>query len=207
MAVVWGVGLTNAYNFMDGIDGIAGAQAVVAGAVWGVAGAWLGVPSVAFVGACVAAATLGFLVHNRPPARIFMGDVGSATLGFAFAALPLVATPSVAPVVAGRLPLFALLTVWPFVYDAVATFGQRLARGENVLAAHRSHRYQRLVIAGWRHGAVSAAYAALALASALAGLRWLVAGDGWTAAAGLALTPLVLAALVRRAERRSAQNA
>ncbi|HEX9951933.1 MAG TPA: hypothetical protein VGB53_09215 [Rubricoccaceae bacterium] len=201
LAVVWTVGLTNAYNFMDGIDGIAGGQAVMAGAAWAAAGLWLGVPAVALVGACVAAAALGFLVHNRPPARVFMGDVGSATLGFVFAALPLVAGDALEPVLAGRLPVFALLAVWPFVYDAAATFGQRLARRENVLAAHRQHRYQRLVIAGASHGAVSALYAALAAVSGACAVRWLVAADPWAAAVGLALVPLVLWVAVRRAER------
>ena len=201
LAVVWTVGLTNAYNFMDGIDGIASGQAVVAGVAWAGAGLWLGVPAVAFVGACVAAAALGFLVHNRPPARVFMGDVGSATLGFVLAALPLVAGARVAPALAARLPLFALLAVWPFVYDAAATFAQRLARRENVLAPHRQHRYQRLVIAGSSHGAVSALYTALAVASGAGAVRWLVAADGWAAAAGLTFVPVVLWLAVRRAER------
>ena len=88
---VWIAGLTNAYNFMDGIDGIAGGQAVVAGLGWAVLGWSDQQPLVAALGVLLAAASLGFLGHNWPPARIFMGDVGSAFLGYTFAVLPVVA--------------------------------------------------------------------------------------------------------------------
>ncbi len=155
---LWIIGLTNAYNFMDGIDGIAGGQAVVAGLGWIVLG-WLGNQHlVAALGLLLAASSLGFLGHNWSPARIFMGDVGSAFLGYTFAVLPVV--------MAQYDPRFALagvLLVWPFVFDTVFTFLHRLYNRENVFTAHRSHLYQRLVATGFSHKIVASLYIGLAI--------------------------------------------
>lgn len=156
---LWIVGLTNAFNFMDGIDGIAGSQAFIAGLGWCILGTMAQYPAVVFLGLLLAASCLGFLFHNLPPARIFLGDVGSAFLGY---------TLAVAGVVAAgdnpRLAFAGVLLVWPFVFDAASTFSCRAWRGENVFAAHRSHFYQRLVISGWTHGGATALYAGLAVA-------------------------------------------
>jgi UDP-N-acetylmuramyl pentapeptide phosphotransferase/UDP-N-acetylglucosamine-1-phosphate transferase len=115
VTTVWVVGLTNGFNFMDGIDGIAGLQGVIAGMAWGVAGALLGVPLVSAMGALLAGGGAGFLLHNWSPAKIFMGDVGSAFLGFVLGVLPLVTLhglPTDAdPAAIGRLPVFAVLLV------------------------------------------------------------------------------------------------
>jgi UDP-N-acetylmuramyl pentapeptide phosphotransferase/UDP-N-acetylglucosamine-1-phosphate transferase len=163
----WIVGLTNAYNFMDGIDGIAGGQAVVAGVGWGALGWLTGQPLIGLMGVTLAAASLGFLGHNWPPARIFMGDVGSAFLGFTFAVLAVAASQRDA-----RLALVGILFVWPFVFDATFTFLRRLKNGENVFAAHRSHLYQRLVIVGYSHRFVTLLYMSLAAWGAIWGLIW-----------------------------------
>ncbi len=162
------VGLTNAYNFMDGIDGIAGAQAVVAGLAWAVAGSLLGCRLEGTLGALVAGSAIGFLVHNWPPARIFMGDVGSGTLGFLFAWLA-VESGTRDP----RLLVAGLVFVWPFIFDTAFTFLRRVIRRENVFRAHRSHLYQRLVIARLSHGVVSAIYGLLAVVGACLALSWL----------------------------------
>lgn len=157
LAFLWIVGLTNAYNFMDGIDGIAGVQAVVAGLGWATLGALAGQPLLASLGALIAGTSLGFLVHNWPPARIFMGDVGSASLGYLFSVMAVVAW--------AKTPAFAfpgVLLVWPFVADASFTFLRRLVRGENVTQAHRSHLYQRLVLGGASPAGVALLYGALA---------------------------------------------
>lgn len=164
VALLWIVGLTNAYNFMDGIDGLAGAQGVIAGVTWILLGLVIGVPEVAVLAALVAGGAAGFLLHNRPPARIFMGDVGSAFLGYTFAVLPLMSFGT------ARLGVAAALILGVFVFDTAFTFLRRLARGENVLAAHRSHLYQRLVLAGASHAAVTGLYATLAALLAAAGL-------------------------------------
>ncbi len=171
VAFLWIVGLTNAYNFMDGIDGLAGAQAVVTGTGWVVLGMLSDQPLVGAFGALLAASSLGFLGHNWPPARIFMGDVGSSYLGYTFAALTLIAAQS-----NPRLALAGLLLVWPFVFDAAFTFTRRLLKGENVFAAHRSHLYQRLVIAGYSHRFVTLLYLWLTLPGAILALLWYVGG-------------------------------
>lgn len=155
---LWVVGLTNAYNFMDGIDGIAGGQAVVASLGWALIGWASGLPLLSNLGLLLAASSFGFLGHNWPPARIFMGDVGSGFLGYTFAVLPLM-RPERAP----SLILSGIFLLWPFLFDSVFTFLRRLGRGENVFAAHRSHVYQRLVIAGCSHGFVTLLYVGLAL--------------------------------------------
>ena len=109
---MWIVGLTNAYNFMDGIDGIAGVQAVVAGLGWLLLGGLAGLPALGALGLLTAASSLGFLIHNWPPARIFMGDVGSAFLGFTFAFLPAVAVQDDPRLgVAGLLGLIAWISI------------------------------------------------------------------------------------------------
>ena len=167
---MWIVGLTNAYNFMDGVDGIAGLQAVVVGFGWVLLG-WYGrQPHLSAMGMLIAGASLGFLVHNWPPARVFMGDVGSAFLGYTFAVLPLMTAH--VPDGDARLALVGVLLLLPFVFDAGFTFLRRALRRENVFSPHRSHLYQRLVIAGQSHRFVTLLYAVMALVGAALGLAW-----------------------------------
>ncbi|WP_077555227.1 glycosyltransferase family 4 protein [Rhodanobacter sp. B04] len=157
----------NLHNFMDGIDGLLAQQAIfVAGGL-----AWLAwtaaEPTLALAAATLAAATLGFWCYNRPPARIFMGDVGSGSIGlliFAFSAM-----------------LWRLRhdLLWPalilssaFVVDASLTLLTRMWRGRRWYAAHREHLYQWLVRRGRSHAGVGAAYLAWNLLVA-APLAWL----------------------------------
>ena len=171
LTVLWLVTMVNAYNFMDGIDGIAGAQAVVAGCAWLFAGLIAGSPHGAALGVLLAAASSGFLLYNWHPARVFMGDAGSGFFGFLFAAVPLL-TSTAQP----SLWVSAVLLMWPFLADTGFTLCRRASRGENVLSAHRSHIYQRLVITGRSHRDVALAYAGLALLGAIAAVA-LVGGQ------------------------------
>jgi UDP-N-acetylmuramyl pentapeptide phosphotransferase/UDP-N-acetylglucosamine-1-phosphate transferase len=199
LTVLWLVGLTNAYNFMDGIDGIAGSQGLVAGAGWAVVGLASGDPLVAVAGTVTSLACAGFLLFNWSPASIFMGDVGSGFLGFFLASLSVYT--------AGRAPAAAtagLLFVWPFVFDAAFTFVRRVRRRENVLVAHRSHLYQRLVLTGTPHQTVTLCYAALAVVGLAAGIAVALAARpaadiGLLLIAALALSLWVL---VRSREKR-----
>jgi Fuc2NAc and GlcNAc transferase len=163
LGIVWTV---NFYNFMDGIDGIAGGQAVAVGAAGGLLLVASGAPGLAGIAFLVAAASLGFLLWNWAPARIFMGDVGSGLLGYLFAAL------AVASENADAVPVLVwVLLLGVFVVDATVTLLRRARDGEAVFNAHRTHAYQRAVQAGWSHARVSAVV--LAVDVVLAGLGYL----------------------------------
>jgi len=156
ISFLWIVGLTNSYNFMDGIDGIAGTQALVAGIGWALLGKAVGSPLVQVLGVFLAATSTGFLLLNWPPARIFMGDIGSAFLGFSFASLAIIGSK-----IEPSLAIAGALLVWPFLFDTSFTFFRRLKNKENVFSAHRSHLYQRLVLSGYSHRTVTLLYLGL----------------------------------------------
>ena len=153
--IVWAI---NLFNFMDGIDGIAGIEALSIG----LGGALLllvgGLPDGAAVSLMLAAAALGFLKWNWAPARIFMGDVGSGFLGLVVAVLAVWSERNSGP----PAVLWSVLGM-VFVFDATLTLVRRAFRGERVTEAHRSHAYQRLVMAGWSHAGVSLATLAINL--------------------------------------------
>jgi UDP-N-acetylmuramyl pentapeptide phosphotransferase/UDP-N-acetylglucosamine-1-phosphate transferase len=150
LAVLWIAGYTNAFNFMDGINGIAGGQAAItgigmallAGLAGGQSNSMPAVWSLALVGA-----TLGFLPHNFPQARMFMGDVGSAPIGFLLAVLTL----WLAKTVGWWLLVPLVLLHANFVLDTGITLVRRICRGERWYDAHREHFYQRLIRSGKSH--------------------------------------------------------
>jgi UDP-GlcNAc:undecaprenyl-phosphate GlcNAc-1-phosphate transferase len=204
LTMLWIVGLTNAFNFMDGSDGIAGITAAAVSAGIAAAAAACGAGAVAVIAAAFAGASLGFLTSNWQPARIFMGDVGSAFCGFLLAVLPLAVRTDAVPEV---LPV-AVLALWPFIFDTSLTLLRRLLAGENIFQAHRSHLYQRLLIAGWSHRAVASLYGGLAAFGAtIASVSLFDPALRRAADQVAAVTPLVMAivlvALVLVAERRN----
>jgi len=137
-----------------------------------------------------------------------MGDVGSAFCGFMLAVLPLAVRADAVPEV---LPV-AMLALWPFIFDTSLTLLRRLWAGENIFQAHRSHLYQRLLIAGWSHRAVASLYGGMAAFGATLAVVPLVDPTVRRAADQVAaVTPLlvaaVLIALVMIAERHRSQVA
>ena len=164
---LWIIGLTNAYNFMDGIDGIAGGVAFAAGLGWMALAAHARIPFAFWIALAIAASSLGFLGHNWSPAKIFMGDVASTFLGYTFAVLPLLSSDE-----SGDALMLGTLLMWTFIMDAGVTFIRRTLKRENVFAAHRTHLYQRLVIGGYSHAKVSALYIALTLLAGLLSYAW-----------------------------------
>jgi len=147
--IVWA---TNLYNFMDGIDGIAGAEAMTIGLTSALLLSLAGAHGLSLVALATAGAALGFLIWNWSPARIFMGDVGSGALGFWFAVLAL----------ASERSMVVPATLWGliagvFVLDATLTVVRRALRREQLHVAHRTHAYQRMVAAGWTHRRVATA--------------------------------------------------
>jgi glycosyltransferase WbpL len=155
ITLLWIVGLTNAYNFMDGIDGLAAGHAVIVGSSMAWLAYVLAAPEVASAMLILAAGALGFLIQNWPPAKIFMGDVGSAFLGFSLAGWA---------VVSGALPFDAVpvgawvIVLSPFILDTSITFVWRVVRGERWYEPHRKHFYQRLIRRGWSHLSVTTVY-------------------------------------------------
>ncbi len=191
LALAW---MLNLYNFMDGMDGFAGGMSVIGFGAMAAAGWFHGDGLFAAWAAVIALAALGFLPLNWPPARIFMGDAGSATLGLLAGALALWGVRD------GVFPLwFPLLVFSPFIVDATVTLTRRALRGEKVWQAHREHYYQRLALAGWGHKKTVLAEYALMLAAGASALimlysyRAVVPGlIGWT---------VVYVLLARRVER------
>lgn len=141
LAIGW---MTNLYNFMDGSDGLAGGMAVCGFTAYAVAAAWSGEWAWSLGLAAIAAAAAGFLVYNWPPARMFMGDVGSVPLGYLAAAAGVWGWSR-----GWWTAWFPGVVFAPFVVDASLTLVKRAARGERVWQAHRQHYYQRLVLSGW----------------------------------------------------------
>ncbi len=162
--------LTNLYNFMDGIDGLAAGEAVSVGLVAGGLLMASGADGLALAALALAAASGGFLVFNWPPAKIFMGDVGSGLLGYAFGVLALASER------AGAVPLIVwMMLLAVFIVDATATLTRRVVNGERWFEAHRSHAYQRAVQAGYSHRNVTVAVMGLnALLAVAATGVWLV---------------------------------
>ena len=192
VCLVWAI---NLYNFMDGIDGLAGAEAGSVGIMAGALFLMAGREDLAVVASLVAAAATGFLGWNRPPARIFMGDVGSGFLGFTFGALALIADRS------GALPLaLGLLLAGVFAFDATITLLRRMARGERWQEAHRSHAYQRLVQAGRTHAEVTSGVLLVNLV--LGVLAWLAQSGHLSVGAAVLAGIVVLTVLYLAIERR-----
>jgi len=200
LAFIYITVLTNVYNFMDGIDGLAASQAIVAGIALALAGFEVKNPVVEMGGGLLASASAGFLLFNLPPARLFMGDVGSTFLGFSFAGLTLLGNIGVG---GGRLPAeFGVVILAPFLFDSLVTLARRVLRGERWYAAHHSHYYQRLIDRGLSHAQVTGLYAGLAILAAAAALAGLFADPPMRVTlAILAYLPmLVVVALVWRRE-------
>ena len=200
VAVVYIVWMTNLFNFMDGIDGIAAAEAAFIGTAMSVILMRTG-PDTArgfiVIYQLLAAGCIGFLVFNWPPARIFMGDVGSAFLGFVIAAM------SIAAAAAAAAPIWTtLILAGVFIVDATITLFARLLTGQRWFEAHRSHAYQHLAVSLGSHRKVT-------LATLAINVVWLLP-IAWYAAVnpahGIWLTlvawlPLALLALSFRAGR------
>lgn len=137
---------TNLYNFMDGSDGLAGGMTVIGFGAYAVAAQVSGAQPLAAVCTVIAVGAAAFLTRNFPPARLFLGDVGSVPLGFLAGAL------GIAGWNGGLWPLwFPVMVFAPFVCDATLTLIKRVSRGERVWQAHRDHYYQRLVRSGLGH--------------------------------------------------------
>jgi UDP-N-acetylmuramyl pentapeptide phosphotransferase/UDP-N-acetylglucosamine-1-phosphate transferase len=197
LVIVW---MANLYNFMDGADGLAGGMGLSGFGAYAVAAMLRGDPNLAITCAVLASACAAFLVFNRPPARLFMGDVGAVGLGF----------------VAALIGLHGYATgVWrwwfpplvfaPFIVDATVTLVRRWQRGQRLSHAHRDHFYQRAILMDGAHGGTLRVYFLWMVACAAIGIAMLV----WYADAGAVVLVATAAAFgwyCRSIDRRWARN-
>ncbi len=141
--IMW---MVNLYNFMDGMDGFAGGMAVIGFGTLAILGALMGADEFVLVNSLIVAVSLGFLILNFPPAKVFMGDTGSSSLGY------LAALMSLWGAAWGLFPVWiAVLIFSPFIVDASVTLIRRFLNAEKIWEAHKTHYYQRLVQLGWGH--------------------------------------------------------
>ena len=205
LCAAWITGFVNAFNFMDGVNGISGAHALIAGVVYAGLGWWQHDGFMVPAGAAVAASALAFLPWNAGRARVFLGDAGSYTLGAALATLAAYAVLAGIPVeaVLGPLVLYLADTAW--------TLQRRIRAGERWLEAHRTHVYQKWCDVGWSHQRVTVTAAATTVLLSLLGAASLAGDPALRAAADLAgmgvvlaylRSPALLARRVARAEAR-----
>ena len=186
-AAAW-LWFVNLFNFMDGIDGLSGTEGASLGlgtfllALLGAAPAWLGP-----LGLALAGVSLGFLLWNWHPARIFLGDVGSIPLGYLAGWLLLALAAAGAWQAALLLPAY-------YLADATLTLARRVLHGRRVWQAHREHFYQRVVAADWGHGRTTALIAGHNLL--LVGLAVASQESSTAAAAALAAGAMLVAALL-----------
>ena len=189
--------MINLYNFMDGIDGIAGVEALCVSGLGGLLLAWSGLAGLSSVAMALAAASAGFLVWNWPPAKIFMGDAGSGFLGFVFGVLA-ISSAKERPWL--LWPWLILLSV--FIVDSILTLLRRVIAGERWYEAHCSHAYQH---AARRHGShlrvtltVAAINVAWLFPLAWGACIWAAVGP---VVAAVAAAPLICIAVCYRAGR------
>jgi hypothetical protein len=152
----------------------------------------------------VAMSALGFLVHNFPPARIFMGDAGSITVGFLGGSLMLLGVRD------GMFDFWVPIILFsPFILDATVTLLRRALRFEKLWEAHREHYYQRVVLSGWSHRrTVLAEYAIMVLCGGLA-ITYQSATEGWrwVILATWLMMFLAVGGMVKMLEQRSRRKA
>ncbi|OHE23957.1 MAG: UDP-phosphate alpha-N-acetylglucosaminyl 1-phosphate transferase [Syntrophus sp. RIFOXYC2_FULL_54_9] len=165
VSFLWILGLTNAFNFMDGLDGLAGGVALIASLFFCAITFLQGSLFVYIISYTIIAGTMGFLIYNFPTARIFMGDVGSAFLGFTFAVLAIVA----ARYDRSHTSFFVMpLLLFHFIYDTAFTFSRRLLSRQKVTEAHRTHLYQLFQRLGYNHPTVAVFHYGLSLLQGVA---------------------------------------
>jgi UDP-GlcNAc:undecaprenyl-phosphate/decaprenyl-phosphate GlcNAc-1-phosphate transferase len=203
LCAAWITCFVNVFNFMDGVNGISGAHALIAGVVYAGLGWWQHDAFLIPAGAAVAVSALAFLPWNAGQARVFLGDAGSYALGATLATLAAYA------VLRGIPPEAALGPLVLYIADTAWTLQRRIRAGERWLEPHRTHVYQRWCDAGWSHQRVTATASGATVLISLLGAASLAGDPAVRAAADLAgmavlvmylRSPALLARRVARAE-------
>jgi len=152
LTLIWVVWIVNLYNFMDGIDGLAAGVGMIAAFFFSLVAGKTGNDLISLSGMILAGCSAGFLIHNFPPAKIFLGDIGSSLIGFLFAGFALIGNNDLK----GPLPIWVpTLLLGAFIFDTGVTLFRRILKREKWFSAHRSHFYQRLIDLRLTHRQVS----------------------------------------------------
>ncbi len=202
ITMLWVVGMTNATNFMDGLDGLVSGIFSLALVFFCMILYSVGYYNLYLLGLTMIAGLMGFLIYNFPPAKIFMGDVGSCLLGFLYAVMVVVL---LAEYHSPWVMLASVLVVFNLLFDVMFTVTRRLIRGDNVMQAHRSHLFQLMNRLGYEHLTVSLCYLGVTFLQGLLAI-WVLTyqtSSVWFIVFLLLLAHLIYAALVMRASKRS----
>ena len=192
-AVLWIFVCVNGINFMDGANGFMGSFMLIASLALTLLAMTVGATTSAILAGALTFGLLGFLPYNfRTKSQIFCGDVGSLFAGFVFAIASLLLVKE-----APNLQLLYVgpILLLPFLADIFMTLGSRLKRKENLLQAHSSHLYQRLIRSGWSHSKVSLLYAGAGLICA--NIAMLAVFNGMIGSLGGLLLLAVIAGAVK----------
>jgi UDP-N-acetylmuramyl pentapeptide phosphotransferase/UDP-N-acetylglucosamine-1-phosphate transferase len=189
VAAAWLACFVNAFNFMDGVNGISGAHALIGGVAYACLAAWRRDGFGVAVGLALAAGAGAFLPWNAGHAQVFLGDVGSYSIGAALAVLAvrLVLLGVPADAIAGPVALYLADVAW--------TLQRRIRGGERWFESHRTHVYQRWCDAGWSHQEVTVLTSALTVLLCLLGVAGLHGGTAARAGADLAGIAVLVAYL------------
>lgn len=166
ITVLWIIFFMNAFNFMDGINGLAGGGALIASVFLAGIAFFSGAHFVYLTALCLFGAVLGFFVFNFPNGRIFMGDTGSQITGFVMSGLAVIA----ARADIGQVSIMVVPALFAcFLFDVLVTLCYRFARGQNLGQAHREHLYQISNRLGFSHKRVSLIYFGLFIMNGIFG--------------------------------------
>lgn len=163
LTLMWMVGISNAVNFIDGVDGLAGGVGMFAALTLAVVAIFTGQPQVALLALILCASCLGFLVYNLHPARIFMGDSGALFIGFTLACLSVLGVFKMYTVVM----LAPILVLCIPVLDITYSTFRRLLLGRNPFVADGEHLHHRLLKAGLSQPKVVSVFYAVSILSGL----------------------------------------
>jgi UDP-N-acetylmuramyl pentapeptide phosphotransferase/UDP-N-acetylglucosamine-1-phosphate transferase len=188
-SVVWIVAFANAFNFMDGINGISAAETAVAGASFAIIGDAVGLHVLTVGGLIIVAVVAGFVPLNYPRAIAFIGDAGSYFLGGWIAIITVIALRAQVPIEAA----FGATVI--YLADTGTTLLRRMRSRERWWTPHRNHTYQRLTIAGWSHETTTAFVAGASLICALLGTLTIEASGSARVAIDIAIAAVTVAYL------------
>lgn len=206
LTILWIAAVSNAVNFVDGVDGLAGGISAIAALFFGVIALLTGHGVTALVAVGLFGAILGFLIYNAPPARIFMGDSGSYVLGFALAVFPLMlADESRSSLV--LIPAISILAV-PFL-DMTTSIFRRLRRGKHPFSADREHLHHKLMDLGFGTWRILAITYSASVILGVVGVMWYLLPVNIDITVTLAawLVAGMLMALLTRAQHRHGETA